>query len=65
MFSQGWASGGEGIEEQGHASPRETPAICVRDAGQMDARPSVRTLQRVGTVMMGAEEAWVDGCERR
>lgn len=65
MFSQGWAWGGEGIEEQGHASPNETPSICVLEAGQILARPSVRTLHRVGIVMVGTEEVWVVGWASR
>ncbi len=53
------------MEEQGQASPSETPPICVRDAGQTLARPLMRTVQRVGTVMTGTDAACVVGCERR
>lgn len=65
MVSQGWALGEDGMEEQGHASPKGTPSICVRDVGQMLPRPSVRTFQSVGMVMIGTEEAWVEGWVRR
>lgn len=64
MFSHGCV-GCEGITEQGHASPRGIPSICVREAGQMGARLSMRTFQSVGRGMIGTEEACVDGCERR
>lgn len=65
MLSQGWACGEDGMAEQGQASPRDTPSICVRVAGQMFPRPSMRTLQRVGIVMIGTEEVWVEGWVRR
>ena len=47
------------MEEQGQASPIETPSICVRVDGQTLERPLIRTVQRVGTVMTGTEAAWV------
>ncbi len=53
------------MEEQGHASPRETPSTCVRDAGQIPARPSMRTLHRVGIMITGTDEACVDGWDMR
>ncbi len=65
MDSQGREGGEGGMEAQGQASPRETPSICVREGGQTLARPLIRTDQRVGTVIMGTEEAWVEGWERR
>ena len=49
------------MEEQGQASPRETPSIRVRDEGQTLARPLTRTVQRVGTVMTGTDAACVLG----
>ena len=53
------------MEEQGQASPSETPSICVRDDGQTLERPLIRTVQRVGTVMTGTDAACVVGWERR
>lgn len=53
------------MDEHGHASPRDTPSIWVRVDGHTLERPLMRTFQRVGTVMIGTEEAWVEGCERR
>lgn len=61
MFSQGCAGGDWGMEEQGHASPSDTPSIWVRVLGQMDASPLMSTVHRVGMVMMGTEDACVDG----
>ena len=57
MVSQSWPGGDDGIEEQGHASPIATPSICVREVGQILARPLIRTAQRVGIVIIGTEEA--------
>lgn len=54
-----------GMEESGQASPRETPSITVREAGQIGARPSIRTCQRVGIGTMRTDEAWVVGWEMR
>lgn len=56
MFSQGWV-GCEGMMEQGQASPMGMPSMIVRVAGQMGARPSIRTFQKVGRGTMGTEEA--------
>jgi hypothetical protein len=56
MFSQGCV-GCEGITEQGHASPIEMPSICVRVAGQMGDRLSMRVSQSVGSGIIGTEEA--------
>lgn len=53
------------MEEQGQASPMETPTICVLDEGQILERPLMRTVQRVGTVMTGTDAACVVGWERR
>ena len=50
---------------QGQASPSGVPAREVREEGQMEPRPSMRTVQRVGRGMMGTEEARVEGWERR
>jgi hypothetical protein len=63
MFSQG--GGDDGIAEQGHASPIDTPSIRVRVAGQIVDKPSIRTDQSVGSGIIGTEEAWVEGCDRR
>lgn len=65
MFSQGNEGGEGGIDAHGQASPRDTPSIRVREGGHIHERPSMRTVQRVGTVMTGTEAACVVGCERR
>src|SRR4051794_27053784 len=57
-----WA--GWGMELHGQASPRDTPLMAVRDAGQMGARPLIRTFQRTGMGTMITLEACVDGWER-
>jgi hypothetical protein len=62
MVSQG---GEEGMVDKGQASPRGVPSIAVREEGQMGARPSMRTCQRVGRMTIGMEEAWVVGCWMR
>lgn len=59
------ACDGCGIELHGQASPRGTPLIAVRDAGQIGARPSISTFQSVGMGTISALDACVDGCERR
>lgn len=46
-----------GRVESGQASPREVSSSTVRDGGQMGARPSMRTDQRVGRGTIGIEEA--------
>lgn len=51
--------------ESGQASPREVESREVREAGQMGARPSIRTDQRMGRGTMGIEEARVLGWEMR
>ena len=61
IVSHGRPGGDWGMAEQGHASPSETPSICVRDEGQTLERPSMRTVQRVGTVMTGTDAACVVG----
>lgn len=43
----------------------EVPSISVREAGQIGARPSIKTLQRVGRVTIGTEEICVVGCAMR
>lgn len=53
------------MDEHGQASPNGTPLIWVRVDGQTVASPFVRTAQSVGMVMMGTEEARVDGWDRR
>jgi hypothetical protein len=51
--------------ESGQASPREVASRVVREAGQIGARPSIKTDQRIGRGTMGMEEARVLGWERR
>ena len=65
MFSHACAGGDAGIDEHGQASPMDTPSTCVREFGQILASPLIRTVHSVGMVMMGTDEAWVDGWERR
>jgi len=65
MLSHGCEGGDGGMDAQGQASPRETPSMLVRVDGQTLERPFMRTVQRVGTVMMGTEAACVVGWERR
>jgi len=65
MVSQGWVVGRRERRARGQASPREVPSRLVREGGQIGARPSMRTDQRVGSGTMGTEEAWVVGCESR
>lgn len=50
---------------RGHASPMDVEAMVVREGGQIGARPSIRTDQRMGRGTMGIEEARVLGWERR
>lgn len=59
-FGVGWGS-----DWQGHASPSVTPLIVVRDEGQMDAMPSIRTFQSTGRGTMGIDEACVEGWESK
>ena len=67
MVSQGWDCGGREFAStvRGQASPRDVLSMLVREEGQMGARPSIRTDQRVGRGTMGIEEARVLGWERR
>lgn len=65
MDSQGSETESVGIEVRGHASPRDMPSMIVREAGQMGAKPSMRTCHRVGTGTMKTDEAWVVGWEMR
>jgi hypothetical protein len=67
MVSQGCECGGRDFcsRVRGQASPSEMSSMVVRVAGQIGARPSIRTDQRVGRGMMGIEEARVFGWERR
>jgi hypothetical protein len=65
MFSQACAGGEAGSEEQGQASPRGVPLICVRVDGQIGARPSMSTDQRVGRGTIGIDAACVVGCAKR
>lgn len=59
----GWV--GWGIELQGQASPRETPLIAVREAGQIGIRPFRRTSHSTGSGTITVLEACVKGWERR
>ena len=65
--SQGWEVGRRVAwrVDSGHASPSEVLSIVVREAGQMGARPSIRTDQRTGRGTIGIEEARVRGWDRR
>lgn len=54
-----------GIDEHGHASPRETPFMVVREEGQMGARPFMRTFHSTGRTTIGVDDACVVGCARR
>ena len=54
-----------GMDEQGQASPSETPLIVVRDSGQMAARPFMSTFHRTGRTTMGDDDACVVGWARR
>lgn len=67
MDSQGREFGLDvaGIELRGQASPREVESIVVRVEGQTGARPSTRTLQRVGRGTIGLPRWTVRGCARR
>lgn len=65
-FCFSWGGGGScGMLEQGHASPRETPLMAVRDEGQMGAKPDIKTFHRTGRMTMGLDVAWVVGWSRR
>lgn len=65
MDSHGCAGGDCGMSEQGQASPMERPSICVREGGQIEDRPSIRTVQSVVMGTIGTEDARVEGCDRR
>jgi hypothetical protein len=63
MVSQGCDCGERDFSSvlRGQASPSGTPSMLVRVAGQIGARPSIRTDHRVGRGMMGMEDARVLG----
>ena len=65
IVSHGWEVGRTGRVESGHASPSEVLSRVVREGGQIGARPSMRTDQRIGRGTMGIEEARVRGWEIR
>lgn len=65
MFSQDWPGGDDGIDEHGHASPNDMPSISVRVGGHTLPSPLIKTDQSVGMVMIGTDDAWVEGWERR
>jgi hypothetical protein len=50
-----------GIDLHGQASPRDTPLMVVRDAGQIGASPLMRTFQSTGMGTISMLEACVDG----
>ena len=49
------------MELQCQASPSGWPAMEVRDAGQIGARPFIKTFHNVGRGTMGTEDARVEG----
>lgn len=59
MASHGAAGGDGGRTEHTQASPIAIPSTCVRDGGQIEAKPSMSTDQSVVTGMIGTEEARV------
>ncbi len=61
MVSHCCVVGSDGRVDRGQASPRDVLSIVVREGGQMGARPSIRTDQRVGRRTIGTEEACVEG----
>lgn len=61
MLSHVCAGGDFGRSEHSQASPIDTPSIWLRDAGQMEDSPSMRTVHRVVIGTIGTEEARVDG----
>lgn len=61
MLSHAGAGGDCGRSEDCQASPMATPSICVRDGGQMEEKPSIRTDQSVVIGTIGTDEASVDG----
>lgn len=67
MLSQGREFGLEaaGMELRGQASPMEVESMMVRVDGQTGARPSIRTLQRVGRGTIGLPRWMVRGWARR
>lgn len=67
MPSHGWDVGRRDTwrVDRGQASPRDVASSVVRDAGQIGARPSMRTDQSIGSGTIGIEEARVFGCDRR
>jgi hypothetical protein len=64
MFSQGCV-GCEGMTEHGHASPIEMPSICVLVDGQIGDKLSMSTFHRVGSGIMGTDDACVDGWDSK
>jgi hypothetical protein len=67
MVSQGWQFDGREFASavSGQASPMDVLSTLVREAGQIGARPSIRTDQSVGRGIIGIEEARVLGWDRR
>ena len=63
MVSHNCAGGDLGIVVHGQASPRGMPSIDVREAGQIEDRPSMRTDQSVAMDTTGTDDACVVGCE--
>jgi hypothetical protein len=56
---------GWGRDWQGQASPRGMSLIVVREGGQIDIKPSIRTFHRTGSGTIGIEVACVEGCESK
>lgn len=54
-----------GMAEHDHASPRETPSMAVREAGQMGARPVMSRFHRTGRTTIGCDAACVEGCDNK
>lgn len=51
--------------DRGQASPSGVESIWVLDAGQTGASPSMRTVHRVGSGIIGTDDACVDGWASR
>jgi hypothetical protein len=64
MFSHGCV-GCDGMTEHGQASPMGTPSICVLVAGHIGVKLSMSVFHSVGRGMIGTDDAWVVGWERR
>lgn len=65
IVSQRGVAASAGMVVKRHASPMDVPSTSVRDAGQIGARPSMRTLHKVGRGTIGTDAACVEGWEMR